>query len=383
MHIQAALGMSLMFAGGSNDEVSIALNRSLAIAAQHGDALTQLKLLSPLRMFHSRLGDFITALHHARSSAALAQTVADPAALALAHSMLGNSLYIAGDLSNARIELEAALAHGPGGHRTSTNYLGFDGYNMARVTLAGIMWLQGHPVQAQRQARQSVCDAAYLEHPVTLSVALIWAIFVFLGTGDLQSAEEHIDRFISNANTHSLGPYPAVGCGFKGQLAIRLDDPQAGVESLQVCLAQLHAMRYELLTTPFSISLIEGLAATDRVLESVTLAAATIRQVEARGDLVFMPELLRLKGKLLLATEHSTLEAESCFQQSLMLSRQQGALAWELRTAMDLATLLAGEGRSDAARALLQPVFERHHEGAASADWRKAARLLGSWGYPH
>ena len=32
--------------------------------------------------------------------------------------------------------------------------------------------------------------------------------------------------------------------------------------------------------------------------------------------------------------------------QSLELSRRQGARAWELRTAIDLAALLAGQGRS-------------------------------------
>ena len=75
-------------------------------------------------------------------------------------------------------------------------------------------------------------------------------------------------------------------------------------------------MRYELLTTPFSISLVEGLAATDRLIESMTLVTGTIRQVEARGDLVYMPELLRLKGSLLLAMRHPTVEAELCLKQS-------------------------------------------------------------------
>jgi len=33
-------------------------------------------------------------------------------------------------------------------------------------------------------------------------------------------------------------------------------------------------------------------------------------------------------------------DAEQCFMQSLELSRRRGARAWELRTAVDLATLL-------------------------------------------
>ena len=222
-------------------------------------------LFGPLRMFHSRLGDFKTALHYARRGAAVSRSVSDPAALALAHSMLGMSLYLTGDLSGGRVELEAALLHGPGSQQGATTHLGFDGYNMAGATLAKILWLQGYPAQAAERARQTVKDAARLDHPVTLSVALVWAIFVFLETGDLPSAEEHVDRFIANAQSHSLGPYLAVGRGFKGQLAVRRGAAEDGVKDLQDCLEQLHAIRYELLTTPFDIALARGTRGNRRV----------------------------------------------------------------------------------------------------------------------
>ena len=51
-----------------------ALNRSLAIAEEHGDALEQVRLLGPLHMFHLRSGDFKAALHYARRCSAIAET---------------------------------------------------------------------------------------------------------------------------------------------------------------------------------------------------------------------------------------------------------------------------------------------------------------------
>jgi predicted ATPase len=381
MRLQAALGTSLMFTRGESEAARAALNRSLAIAEERGDVLNRMLLLGPLHMFHLRTGDFKTALHYAKRSSAVAGTIGDPAAIALAHSLLGMSLHVMGDLSGARLELEAALWHGLGSRRTSMIYIGFDHHTWAGIALARTLWLQGHPAQAVERARQTVKDAEGMDHPVTLSIALNWAVSVFLWTGDLRSAEEYIDWFISHAESHSLAPYLAVGCGVKGELAIRRGDAKGGVESLQGCLEKLHAARYERLTTAFNISLVQGLAEIGRFAEGLTLIDETSRLVETNGDVCYMPELLRVKGGLLLSMpQPSGADAEMCFMHSLELSRRQAARAWELRTAVDLAALLAAQRRPESARALLQPVFEQFVEGSDTADLKAAERLLATLG---
>jgi predicted ATPase len=94
-----------------------------------------------------------------------------------------------------------------------------------------------------------------------------------------------------------------------------------------------------------------------------------------------MPELLRIRAKLLLSMPHPVADdAENCFTQSLALSRHQGARAWELRTATDLAALWASQGRADDAKALLQPVFEQFTEGSDTADVKAAEYLLAKLG---
>jgi predicted ATPase/DNA-binding winged helix-turn-helix (wHTH) protein len=381
MHLQAALGLSSMFTRGSSEAARAALNRSLAIAEDRGDTLNQLQLLGVLHMFHHRIADLRAALHYGRRSAAVSRTIANPGALALGHSLLGFSLFLTGDLDAARVELEAALRLEPSSQRTGTSYLGFDGHNMASVALARVLWLQGHPAQAVEQARRAVQDAASTGHPVRLSVALVWAISVAFGIGDLQSAEEHIDRFASRAESHSLGPYLAVGRGFKGQLAIRRGDAKAGVESLQGCLEELHAARYELLTAEFNMSLVQGLAALGRFAEGMALIDETIGRIEVNGDLSYLPEALRMKAHVLLSLPQPQDDhAETCLKQSLDLSRRQAALSWELRAAIDLAALLAAGGRSESAAALLLPLFERFPAGSDTADLKAAERLLADLG---
>jgi predicted ATPase len=377
MHLQAALGVSSMFTRGNSEAARAALNRSLTIAEEQNDAPNQLQLLSLLHMFHHRVADFKATLHYARQCTAVSDTIAVPAAAALAHCLLGSSLHHGGDIAGARAELEAALRLGPGHTRARTIYLDFEHYNYADIALARTLWLQGYPVQAMARAHSSVEDAASKSHPVPLSRALVWAISVFLWAGDLEGADDHTDRLTSHAQSHSLGPYLAVAQGYKGALAVCRGDARTGAARLRSAIESLHATRYELLTTTFNIWLAQGLAATGQLAEGIARIDATIALVEENGDLSQMPELLRVKGGLLLAMPRPNVkDAEACLAQALALSRHQGARAWELRTATDLARLMADRGERDRARGLLQPVFQEFTEGFDTADLKAAKGLL-------
>ena len=84
-----------------------------------------------------------------------------------------------------------------------------------------------------------------------------------------------------------------------------------------------------------------------------------------------------MKGRVLLATPQPRVqEAETCFIQSLDRSRHQGARAWGLRTAVDLAALWAAQGEQGRAQAVLQPIYDEFPEGSDTADLKAAAHLL-------
>jgi predicted ATPase len=164
-------------------------------------------------------------------------------------------------------------------------------------------------------------------------------------------------------------------------MAIRQGDAKGGVDGLQSSLQRLHAAPYELLTTEFNLSLSWGFSAIGRFAEAIALIDETMRLVEANGDLLYMPEVLRMRGSILLSMPQPSVdEAEACFMQSLELSRRQGARAWELRTAVDLAKQWVAQGRFEDARALLQPVFEQFTERLDTADLKAAERLLATSG---
>ncbi len=232
MHLQAGIGVALMQMQGEGDAARFALNRSLAIAEERSDILHQAGLLGILHMFHFRGGDFKTALNYAKHCRAIAKNIDDTAALALAHSILGRSLLTMGDLSGARIELEALLPLWSRSQRTGSIYLAYDRHYRAGIALARTLWLQGYPAQAVERAEYTIKTAEQMDHPASLVSVLAWASSIFLWTGDLRSAGELINSCISRAESHSLEPLIAVGQARKAELAIREGIIKNGVESL-------------------------------------------------------------------------------------------------------------------------------------------------------
>lgn len=377
LELQAAFGLSLMFTKGNSEQARFALERGLELAEKLGDPLNQLRLIGRLHIFHERVGDFHRALEIAEEGFRVALEIADPVGIAAAHSLLGISYHLMGDQTSARKHLESALLRPPVSQRINPLHFGFDHRNRAGIALARTLWLQGYSDQAVTVARQTVEEAAALNHPVTLCIALIWAVSTFLWVGDWTSAEENIERFIAHADRYSLAPYQAAGLGVKGELSIKRGEAEAGVHLLHIALETLHAHRYELLTTAFNISVVEGLALLGRFDQALEAIDQTIALVDSNGDRFYMPELLRIKGDLLASAPRTRLaQAEDCFTRSIELARQQSALAWELRAATNLALCWSEQGHFDKARDLLARIYDRFTEGFESSDLKAAKRLL-------
>ena len=61
---------------------------------------------------------------------------------------------------------------------------------------------------------------------------------------------------------------------------------------------------------------------------------------------------------------------------SLECARAQGALSWELRTALSLALLERSQGQTNESHQLLQDVYDRFTEGFGTSDLKHAKRFL-------
>lgn len=376
MQLQASLGLSLMYTRGHGEAAGAALHRSIDLAKARGDHLSEVSLLGPLFFYYLRSGEFRICLEHARRGAEIAGTLDEPAAAALAHTLLGISLTLMGDLGGAEAELDAALEAGKEAPAGRPIHVGFDHYNWVRVARITMLCLKGQAAQSRAAIKEAFKDVAAMHHPVAFAI-VINSTAALLWIGDLDAAEEHLDWFIARAQSDSFEPYLHLGHAFRGELAICRGAVEAGVELLQSRLERLRATRYGLFTMRLQAVLARGLAASSRWADALVLVEQTARLIEDKGYTSYLPELLRLKGSILLAMPEQRIEeAERCFLDSLDLSRAQGARAWELRTATDLAAHWAGQGRAKDARTLLWPVVEQFDESLDTPDLKAARSLL-------
>ncbi|MCL2427905.1 MAG: hypothetical protein FWD12_01570 [Alphaproteobacteria bacterium] len=379
MQLQASLGVSWMQMLGQSDEAYTAMTRALAIAQAQGDVLNQVGLLGMLSMFHVRDGNFITSLRDAKLSRAVEGALDNPPALALANSILGRALQFVGEHDASRVELEASFRYWSSSQRSSEVYLGLDHHILVGIGLARNLWLQGYPVQSRQRLLQTIKDAERKRHPASLALALSWAPGLFMWLGDPSRAEEHANWLAAHAQTHSLGPYVAVAAGYRGALAVSRGDAGDGIRDLHESLAQLQTMRYAMLSTGFRLSRVQGLVAIGLPHDALALADDTIGRVEANGDLVHIPEALRVKANVLLALpEQRVDDAETSLSDALDWSRRQGARSWELRAGIDLASLWVSRCRPDRARSVLASILRRFSEGFDTPDLLAAAELLAS-----
>ena len=92
---------------------------------------------------------------------------------------------------------------------------------------------------------------------------------------------------------------------------------------------------------------------------------------------MFEAEVHRISGEIArLSPEPDAAKAEACFERALAVARAQQAKSWELRAATSLARLRRDQGKRDAARDLLAPVYGWFTEGFDTLDLKEAKALL-------
>jgi hypothetical protein len=302
----------------------------------------------------------------------------------MARRLLGISRHYRGELSAARADLAFVIASfDRDRHRWQTIGSRLEQATVSRATLARILWLQGEADQAAEMARRAARDAAADDHTQSILYIMVEAeIPLAFLTGDRAAAARLTETLLAQAARSGFMIWHAYAECCRQVLRVADDDRRSGLADLRLAVEKLRDSGFHAHLTMFLGLLADAESRAGRLQGALALIGDALQRAGAGHEGWCGAELLRIKAQIVAHDPSAaSSEAEDLFRQAIGFSRAQGALAWELRSAVGLARLLQKQGDAAAACSALAPVLARFREGFGTADLIAARTLLGSLGH--
>lgn len=364
---------------GPSEDAEAILTDALATAVALGDLDVQARALSILGSVHWYRGEHARAQAEEERFREIARQIGDTHVLALPDRRIGIRLGTLGRLGDAQRLLERSL-QSPLSPTARPLWRIAGSSATARAGLARVLWLQGFAEKAHHQAQRARDEAKGSPDRLAICVVLYYSVGrIAPMTGDFAAAEDATTQMIELSTSLNAPFSVAAGQFLRGKLLVERGEFEDGLtqlrETLGVCEKTGWRLSYPELMGSLA-SAYAGLGQLDAALDTVSMALASAGGRED-GQVWYVPELLRIKGEILLrqCADQPGL-AEDCLDQAATMAREQGALTWELRIALSLARLRVAQNRYGQARYILAPVYDRFTEGFAVPDLRAAKAFL-------
>jgi predicted ATPase len=383
MRLQIGLGNSLLHTRGPSEQAQTVLTQALESAEALGDLRAQLRVLLDLSSVIGFRGDYARAAAASERARAIAQQIGDTAGLAFADRRMGMILLRIGRLQEAQRYFEHVIQSPPicQNEDRLPIWRHSDDRAMARALLARALWLRGFPERAHHEAQASLGEVRGPDHQLTMCRVLLYGMSrITPMTGDFAAAETAISSILEAATAAAAPFWTMVGQFLRGKLLVERHQFAEGFAVLREAFDIGNQTGWRLSYPEFMGSFALALAGLGRLDEAHDAVCKAIEAAGGRddGEQWYVPELLRIKGEVLLRqiSNQAVQAAADCFAQAAEMARGQGALFWELRAALSAARLRVRQKDRAGAAQILQPVYDRFTEGFDTADLTAAKSLL-------
>jgi predicted ATPase len=329
-----------------------------------------------LHRFYLIRGQYQTAHELGEQFLSLARNA--PALLLAAYTALGSTCFLQGQLSVAHAHLgqELPRADAPQRRALALRYGVHPGVLWFGFTALDL-WCLGDADAALQRVQAALALAQELDHPFSLTVALVMTAIVQQFRRDLQETHAQAETALTLATEQGFPFLIAADAILRGWALAAQGQVAEGIPQMHQGLAAYLATGAEMLRPYWLALLAEAYGKAGQAEEGLHALAQALVAVHNTGEHWCEAELYRLKGALLLwKAVPDAPQAEACFRQALVIARQQQAKSLELRAAMSLSRLRQQQGKRQEAHALLAEVYGWFTEGFDTADLQEAKALL-------
>jgi predicted ATPase len=197
---------------------------------------------------------------------------------------------------------------------------------------------------------------------------------------DVDAASKQLALLVNAVTELDLTYWKSLSRCLEAVLLINRGNHDTGVNALRAALAICDETGGMSRYPTFLGAIADGLSALGQTDEARVVLDQALGKADRDGEEWCIPDLLCRKGALGLqeAGPSSVLSdtAEQCLLEALALAQKQGALFWELRSALLLARLWLDRERPGDARQVLASVYGQFVEGFEVAELCAARQLL-------
>jgi class 3 adenylate cyclase/ABC-type lipoprotein export system ATPase subunit len=237
-------------------------------------------------------------------------------------------------------------------HRFSYVYAGHDPGACAYCVRALALGLAGRARSVRPTVDEGLALSNSLQHPLTLAFFNSVACFALHLVGDSGGCREFAERLIQVSVRYEFPATKAVGSFMLGAASALEGDIATALGQMEPTYEATFG--YGFLGMLPGIIMADTLAGANRNNEALALVTRLIEGSRTPEEGVFVPELWRLRGELVLRRSAGDApEAERHLGTAARLAAEQGAMVYRLRAGTLLSRLLAEQGRREEARAVL------------------------------
>lgn len=340
MRLHAAVGWPAMRSTKGPDKGMEAWTKVMAIAEETGDIDFQLRAIWAMWVDAVTSAEPRKALGIAERFSAVARHSGDPVDAIVAKRLAGTAMHWLGRHHDARDLLQEMVedlrAIPPG---TASGRYHLDQGVTARITLARCHWMIGDRTTAFAEIETAVNEALAIKHEVSLTHVLAEAgCPLALLDGRLDLAREYTSLLLDHTESLSLDLWRTYARCFEAEIAIADGRAADGLPQLCAGLRELERAGFDNFRSVFRLAEAKGLAQLGQTARAIGVLDDALRACESSGERWCVPELLRVKGRLILQEDGpgSVERAHRHFKEALETAKEDGAVAWEASILSDL-----------------------------------------------
>jgi class 3 adenylate cyclase/predicted ATPase len=296
----------------------------------------------------------------------------------IGHRILGPSLLFSGNIAESRQHLDQAIAlYDPAEHRPLGTRFGQDVRVSSLFYRSWAQWMLGYPEAALADAEQMLGDVRELGQAGSLMQALYSAAFPYVYWGNYAAAGALVDELTALVEEKRAGLFKAGAMLNRGWILAVTGKAAEAVDTINAGLTMYRSTGSTLWTGFYMTYLARAYADNGRFDDAWRCVGEVMALIETTEERWFEAEINRVAGEIALsAAAPDPARAQAYFERALTIARAQQAKSWELRASMSLARMWRDQGKPDAARDLLAPVYGLFTEGFATLDLKEAKALL-------